>query len=288
MAEFEKSLLFNGRYYKESEPIFTVSNRVMRFGDSIVDYMRVGGGNVFFFDEHIDNLKIGMRAMAINIPEKFSGQANVLKDELNKLAVRNKIFKGAIVRLTIFRQDSELLCPIIDTPEYFAQVYPVDDVEMLYKKTGISIKIYDGMRKSLNVLSNFYTLNDASLKSLAARYAKNENVDDVVYLNNKSNVVEGVYSGNIYVVKDNKIYTPPLSDGCFNDVIRMQVFEAAMCSGYEIDSKSLTISDLQSADEIFFCSTRRGISFASAFENRRFFRTAAEKIAQRLSEMYKL
>ena len=49
---------------------------------------------------------------------------------------------------------------------------------------------------------------------LAAIYAKEDNVDDVLLLNEKNKVIESTNANLFILDKDGSLITPPLSDGC--------------------------------------------------------------------------
>jgi branched-subunit amino acid aminotransferase/4-amino-4-deoxychorismate lyase len=92
----------------------------------------------------------------------------------------------------------------------------------------------------------------------AVAEAAKEGFDEVVLLNERSEVSECT-SANIFVVKNSKVLTPPLSSGCLEGVTRGILMEIAPESGVSVAEQSLRPEDLYSADEVFISSTNRNV-----------------------------
>ena len=75
----------------------------------------------------------------------------------------------------------------------------------------IEIVFFTEHRKPSSKLSNIKS-NNSLLYVLASIYAKEKMADDAILLNEKDNIIEST-NANLFVVKDEKLYTPPLTDG---------------------------------------------------------------------------
>ena len=97
------------------------------------------------------------------------------------------------------------------------------------------------------------------MNSTLARIDAVENgYDDAIMLGDDGTVAEG--SGqNIFIVKDNNIFTPPNSTGALNGITRRTVIEIAEQKNIPIEEKNLTVEDLKTADEVFFTGTATGV-----------------------------
>ena len=97
------------------------------------------------------------------------------------------------------------------------------------------------------------------LKSVwAAGEAHHEGFDEVVMLNERGEVSECT-AANIFVVKNEKVMTPPLSSGCLEGVTRGILMEIASEAGTSVAEQTLRLEDLYSADEVFVTSTNRNV-----------------------------
>ena len=92
--------------------------------------------------------------------------------------------------------------------------------------------------------------------TLAKIDAVENGYDDAIMLGDDGTVAEG--SGqNIFIVKDNNIFTPPNSTGALNGITRRTVIEIAEQKNIPIEEKNLTVEDLKTADEVFLLELQR-------------------------------
>lgn len=83
--------------------------------------------------------------------------------------------------------------------------------------------------------------------------------DDALLLNERGQLAECT-SANIFLVRDGKALTPPLSSGCLAGITREILFELAPQAGIELHEQDLTLDDLSAADEVFISSTTREVA----------------------------
>jgi branched-chain amino acid aminotransferase len=92
----------------------------------------------------------------------------------------------------------------------------------------------------------------------AASEAHKDGFDEVVMLNERGEVSECT-AANLFVVKNDRVLTPPLSSGCLEGVTRGVLMEIASEAGTSVGEQTLRIEDLLSADEVFITSTNRNV-----------------------------
>jgi branched-chain amino acid aminotransferase len=92
----------------------------------------------------------------------------------------------------------------------------------------------------------------------AAEEAKREGYDEVVLLNERGEVSECT-AANIFVVRNDKVVTPPLSSGCLEGVTRGVLMEIAAEAGATVVEQTLRPDDLYAAEEVFITSTNRNV-----------------------------
>jgi branched-chain amino acid aminotransferase len=86
-----------------------------------------------------------------------------------------------------------------------------------------------------------------------------EGFDDALLLNEKGQLAECT-SANIFLVRDGRVLTPPLSSGCLAGITREVLFEIAPKAGVEMIERDLTPDDLATAQEAFVSSTTREVA----------------------------
>jgi branched-chain amino acid aminotransferase len=90
----------------------------------------------------------------------------------------------------------------------------------------------------------------------AVAEAQREGFDEVVLLNERGEVSECT-AANIFAVRGEKVFTPPLSSGCLEGVTRGILMEIASEAGTTVVEQTMRPDVLYSADEVFVTSTNR-------------------------------
>ena len=90
--------------------------------------------------------------------------------------------------------------------------------------------------------------------ALARMEALNSGYDEAIMLNNKGHVAEGS-AENIFMVKNEKIITPPLDADILNGITRDSAIKLLRSNKIKVVEKNLRINDLLKADEIFMTGT---------------------------------
>ena len=96
--------------------------------------------------------------------------------------------------------------------------------------------------------ANYSNAALARVEALKAGY------DEAIMLNNKGHVAEGS-AENIFVIKNGRITTPPLSADILNGITRDSAIQMIKADGKKISEKNITVNNLLSADEIFMTGT---------------------------------
>jgi branched-chain amino acid aminotransferase len=122
-------------------------------------------------------------------------------------------------------------------------------------RDGIRAKISSWQRIGPNVVPHVAKATGIYLNSmLAVTEVMQAGYDEAILLTAEGYVADG--SGeNIFVVKDGKISTPPLSTSILPGITRETVIEIARDLGYEVAEENIIRSDLYLADEAFMCGT---------------------------------
>jgi branched-chain amino acid aminotransferase len=244
-------IFIDGKYYSERDAKISVFDHGLLYGDGVFEGIRIYNGRVFKLKEHIDRLFYSAKAILLEIPMSHAAlmKATVETCRQNKL-------RDGYIRLVVTRGVGTLgLNPnrckrgsVIIIADKI-QIYPPE----LYQR-GMDIVTVATTRnlhsalnpaiKSLNYLNNI----------LAKIEANNAGVEEAVMLNAEGFVAECT-ADNLFIVKNGKLFTPPLSAGALYGITRQTVMELAEESGLEVADPNLTRYDLFCADECFLCGT---------------------------------
>jgi len=102
--------------------------------------------------------------------------------------------------------------------------------------------------KSLNRLENVMARTEIAKKGYA----------EGLMLNANNEVVCGTQS-NLFMIKANSIFTPKIQQSGVAGTTRFQMNKLVQILGFELKEQSLTLADIEQADELFFTNAVRGV-----------------------------
>jgi branched-chain amino acid aminotransferase len=119
---------------------------------------------------------------------------------------------------------------------------------------------------------------------LALKEALECGAEEALMLDNEGYVAEG--SGeNVFVVRDNRIYTPELTS-CLDGITRGTIFDLAAEIGYQIDEKRITRDEVYVADEAFFTGTAAEVVPIRELDGRAIGTGSRGPLTEKLQTMY--
>lgn len=121
---------------------------------------------------------------------------------------------------------------------------------------------------------------------IALQEAVSAGYDEAILLDWRGLVAEG--SGeNVFVVKRDKIYTPPTSASILEGITRDTVMRIAPDLGLEVVERDLAREDLYAADEVFLTGTAAEIAPVIEIDGRPVGTGSPGPVAERLAEYYR-
>ncbi|HET7628278.1 MAG TPA: branched-chain-amino-acid transaminase [Bacillales bacterium] len=247
----EQWIFLDGEFVRKADAKVSVYDHGFLYGDGVFEGIRVYGGNIFRLKQHLKRLYNSAKAIMLQIPYTVEE----LTDIIAKTVQKNE-FADAYIRLVVSRGVGDLgLDPykckkpsVIVIVEQLA-IYP----KQLYQ-SGLEIVSVGSRRnapdvlspklKSLNYLNNILVKIEAHLAG----------VSEALMMNNQGYVAE-CSADNIFIVKDEKILTPPGYIGALEGITREAIIEIAGDLGYEVKEEPFTRHDVYVADEVFLTGT---------------------------------
>jgi len=147
---------------------------------------------------------------------------------------------------------------------------------------GLLIDIYDEVHKPVNLLSNLKTSNSL-IFILAGIFRKENKLDECLILNQYGRICESLNS-NVFLAKNNKIFTPPLTEGCIEGTMRYTIIGLAKEIGYDVEEKGILENNFLEADEIILTNAIQGIRWVGAYKDRRYYNFISRKLVIALNQ----
>jgi branched-chain amino acid aminotransferase len=244
-------IFIDGKYCSEQNAKVSVFDHGLLYGDGVFEGIRAYNGRVFKLKEHIDRLFYSAKAILLDIPMSHAElmAATVATCRRNRLRdgyIRLVVTRGVgTLGLNPNRCQNPSVIIIADK----IQLYP----PAMYEK-GMDIVTVATTRnlhnavnpaiKSLNYLNNILAKIEANIAGC----------EEAIMLNSEGFVAECT-GDNIFIIKGNRLLTPPLSAGALYGITRGTVIDLAAEAGMPVAEPNLTRYDLYNADECFLTGT---------------------------------
>ena len=257
-------IYIDGAFYAKADAKISVFDHGLLYGDGIFEGIRFYNGRVFRLKEHIDRLYDSARAILLDIP--------LSREEMTEAVLascRENRLSDGYVRLLVTRGVGDLglnpkLCPkasviiIADSIKLYPEELYHNGLEVATCSTRrIAPAALSPSIKSLNYLNNILARLEASAAGAG----------EGLMLNEQGYVAECT-GDNVFVLKNGRLSTPPISAGALRGITRDVVIEIAAELGYSVGEPNLTRYDLFTADECFLTGTAAEIIPAVKLDGR--------------------
>ena len=253
-----KNIWFNDKLVPWEEATIHVLTYALHYGAAVFEGIRAyktdDGCKIFRLDEHIKRLLNSAKIYRMNVP--YSHQE--LKNACQIIVSSNDLNEGAYIRPIAFRgyddlglhaHDNDVIDVVVAAWEwgpYLGNASLNDGVDACVSSWNkINPNTVPFMAKaSGNYLSG----------TLVAMEARQNGYDEGILLDSKGMVSEGA-GENIFMVKDGKLYTPPLSSSVLDGITRDAVIKIAGSLKLGVIETEIPREQLYIADELFFTGT---------------------------------
>ncbi len=242
-------------------------------GRGLFETFRARQGRVYLLERHIGRLRAGAAALDIEAPAELDR----LPTTVQELAERCEL-PDARMRLTLTagRQAGR--------PSLVLHARPATDYPSDAYTSGVTAAIATTRRNETSPLARIKSLN--YLDNLLVREeARRAGADDALLLNTRSSLAESA-TANLFIVGGGDVLTPPVEDGALPGVTRSAVLELANAAGIRAGEATLTIDDLQRADEAFLTNAVAGMLPLVAVDRRNVGAGEPGEITRRLRARY--
>jgi len=258
---------FNGNLVQPSESVLPFFNRGFSYGDAVFETVKAVGDKLIFWEDHYFRLMASMRLLRMEIPMTFTPEYFV--DQCNNLIESQPASAAAWrLRLTCYRDSAGRYTPVENKVSYVISCEPLEQSIFSSKVPNYRVDLYKDHYVQLAMLSNLKT-NNKILNVLASIFAKENDLDNCILVNDNKEVVEALQS-NIFLLFGNEIHTPPLTSGCLDGIIRKQLIRMANDLDISCIETKVNPFDLQKADELWLTNSIQGIRAVTNYRRKEY------------------
>lgn len=245
----------NGVFADAALPVIDAANKSYRYGDGFFETIRVYHAHIPLWDFHRERILRSVSSLGYSFAESVTIEA--LYDQLLELCARNQCAAQARVRLSFSNGNGGLFDP--SPMHYLIEAHPFTTP---VSDEDVSLGIYNELQKDAHLFSAL-KLSNSFIYSRAAQFCHRQGWNDCVIQNKEGAVIETAIS-NLFWIKNENVFTPPVSDGCVEGVFRSYLLNTEP----GITEHSCTLEALTEADELFLTNALRGIRKVRLFNGK--------------------
>jgi branched-chain amino acid aminotransferase len=233
--------------------------------EGIRAYATDNGPAVFRLTDHYKRLYRSAKIYHMEPPVSLEGAVKVTKD----LVAMNEL-PACYIRPLVYLGYGEIgLNPLTSPVSMVIACWPwgayLGDDSLT---NGVRMKISSWARHDHNIMppaakttGNYANSSLAKVEALKAGY-------DEALLLNRAGFVSECTGENVFVARNGKLITPPLSAGALEGITQSTVIAIAHDLGFDVEFGLLSRSDVYIAEEMFVCGTAAEVSSVRSVDDR--------------------
>ncbi|MCL1043245.1 MULTISPECIES: branched-chain amino acid transaminase [Shewanella] len=256
-AKTAELIWFNGEIMPWGDAKVHVMSHALHYGTSVFEGIRVyntpQGPAGFRLTDHVQRLYDSAKIYRMPVPYSFEQTMQacrdiVLSNKLDSAYIRPLVFFGDVGMGITPPKDAE--CDLMVAAFPWGAYLGEGSMER-----GVDVAVTSWNRLAPNTIPTGAKAGGNYLSSLQiSTEAKRNGFDEGIALDVNGLVSEGA-GANLFVVKKNKLYTPPATAAILMGITRDTIITLARDQGYEVVEEPMSREFLYLADEIFMTGT---------------------------------
>jgi len=253
-------IYLNGSYVDEKEAKVSVFDHGFLYGDGVFEGIKACNGRIFALDEHVDRFFESAQSIQLKLSLSRQEMKEAILETVRKNGLKDAYIRPVASRgrgpqgvLSLDPRNCEKTTVVIIVNAETR--HPEDIGSVPLNKRGIKVITTSIRRNGLDVLNPRAKSTNYQNNILAKLQANAVGVQDAVFLNAQGFVCE-LTGDNLFIVKNNRIYTPPLWQGILDGITRRVILRFADKLDLDMVEEPLALHDLYTCDECFCSATR--------------------------------
>ena len=264
-------VLYNGRFYRENEPLFT-GNDLFRLNAGIRESFRAENNQVLFSADNFNYLVNALLALGLPLPGEWDS-GRFMRDT-SRLLNKNHFFLAArvIIQFIPGHTGTDYL---LTAEEVTSGFYPLNE-------SGLMIGFYEEGIKVPSV-AHSYEPPSRYLWAAATRAAGLSAKNNLIILNSRGFACESICGTFGYLKDGNAVFPSPASLGYCPPILGVIMECTEQCGFGIVEKDDIRREDLLDADELFLIDNSLGLQPVLGLNSRRYYTAGATGIALHLS-----
>ena len=289
-AEIDPNLIvcLNGEFVPLGEARVGILTHALHYGTGVFEGIRAYWSDaehqLFLLRplEHYRRWKQNCGILRIDVPMTAESAMEITLELLR----RNRFRTSVYVRPLAFKS-AERVGVVTDAEDSFA-IIAMPFGEYLRSDKGLHAGVSSWRRIDDNAIPARAKICGAYVNSaLASDDARRSGFDEAILLNESGHVAEGA-TCNLFMVRDRKLITPPVTENVLEGITRDCVMTLARREvGLEVIERPIDRSELYICDELFLTGTAVGIAPVVRVDHRPVRDAAIGPLTQTIRQLYR-
>lgn len=288
MKHMQTIVFFNGKFISEEKARIPISTHALHYGTGVFEgirayYKEVDNALLIFrMQDHYKRMHASCKTVHIHVRYTIDELCDITAQLLKKNFQKTDLY----IRPLAFKVGSAVGNFNLPTLADSFAMYTVP-LGRYGKREGLRAMITSWERISATMIPPQAKITGSYINSaLAKTQALKHGFDEAIFLNRDGNVVEGSVQ-NIFIVKNEKVITPPVNDDILEGITRDTVM--LLCKkelNIPVSIRSIKREVLYSADEVFLVGTGAEIQSIAAIDQRRIGTGTVGKVTGTIRDRY--
>ncbi len=250
--KYRDYIWLNGEFVNPKDANTSVMSHTLHYGSGMFEGIRSykaidGTVNIFRLEEHVKRLIDSAKVYYIDIPYTKEQIIDAIKE-----VVKANNFEKCYIRVLVYISEGFATISINENMQVNLMI---SCWEIAVNKDNVDLVVSSYRR----VMSSQTPMQSKAIGNymnsmLIRNEAQKRGATDGIALDMQGYVSE-TSTANIFLVKDNVIYTPDLSSSILNGITRLSVIRILKDDGYELVERKISRDELYYADEVFITGT---------------------------------
>lgn len=283
-----KHAFFEGKFVPIEEAKVSVMTHAFNYGtgcfEGIRAYWNEEEDQLFLFrmGEHYKRLHRSCRIMRIELPYSVERLGEITVGLLRREGYREDTY----IRPLAYKATEVVGVRLHDLDDAFA-IFAVPFGKYIEKEEGAKVCVSSWHRINDNAIPARAKITGAYVNSaLSKTKAMLDGFDEAIVLNQDGHVSEGS-AENLFIIRDDKLITPPVTANILEGITRATVIQIARDElGIETVERPIDRTELYIAEEAFFCGTGVQIAAIAEVDHRHVGKGKIGPVVSRLRDLY--
>ena len=280
-----KFVWFNGKYIPINKAQVPITTHAIHYGTSIFEGIRAywNDENLFVFrlNEHVKRFR--RSGQFYNISLNFTDKQ--ISEAIIGICKKNKIKESCYIRPFYFVGEYGINLHVTENAptNFVIFTFPFGD---LFDKNGITAGVVSWKKFSDQSTPPQAKMGGNYLNSIiATQEAKRNGFDEAILLDHNGNVSEAP-GENIFIVREDKLITPPDSSSALEGITRDAIIRIGKDLDIDVQEREIARSELVISDEIFLTGTAAEITPIISMDGQKIANGKPGKITKKMMKEY--